>query len=207
MLYNVTHSRKEPNVGYTHTSRQPHERRTTMDAGITQDSTQNKLILLFVFDKMETVLTESTVLDLCCYKNNWIDFTNCKQALYDVVQNGFVYKSAPMGGGEELYDLTAEGRWCLKNFYTRIPSSVRQVISDDIKKKRIDYRRKQDYSATYEKCPDGSYDVILKIVEPTKTTLEVKLNVMTRSLAKFIEKSWQEKAPTVYSKISEILMD
>ena len=78
---------------------------------------------------------------------------------------------------------------------------------DDIKKKRIDYRRKQDYSATYEKCPDGSYDVILKIVEPTKTTLEVKLNVMTRSLAKFIEKSWQEKAPTVYSKISEILMD
>ena len=47
-----------------------------MQAGITQDSTTNKLILLFVFDKMETALTESTILDLCCYKNNWIDF-NC----------------------------------------------------------------------------------------------------------------------------------
>ena len=144
-----------------------------MDTGITQDSTQNKLILLFVFDKMETALTESTVIDLCSYKNNWIDYTNCKQALYEVVQNGFVYKSVPSGGGEELYDLTAEGRWCLKNFYTRIPGSVRQLISDDIKKKRIVYRRKQDYVATYEKCQDGTYDVILKIVEPTKTTLEV----------------------------------
>ena len=81
-----------------------------MDTGITQDSTQNKLILLFVFDKMETALTESTVIDLCSYKNNWIDYTNCKQALYEVVQNGFVYKSVPSGGGEELYDLTAEGR-------------------------------------------------------------------------------------------------
>lgn len=178
-----------------------------MDSGITQDPTLNKLILLFVFDKMETALTESTIIDLCSYKNNWIDYTNCKQALYDVVQNNFVYKSVPMGGGEELYDLTADGRWCLKNFYTRIPGSVRQLISDDIKKKRIVYRRKQDYVATYEKCPDGTYDVLLKIVEPTKTTLEVKFNVMTRSLAKYLEKSWQEKAPTVYSKISETLMD
>ena len=38
-----------------------------MQAGITQDKTTNKLILLFVFDKMETAMTESTVLDLCSY--------------------------------------------------------------------------------------------------------------------------------------------
>ena len=178
-----------------------------MQAGITQDGKMNKIILLFVFDKMETALTEATILDLCSYKNNWIDYTNCKQALFDVVDNGFIYKSAPMGGGEELYDLTAEGRWCLKNFYTRIPSSVRQLIAYDIKKMRLHYRRRQDYVATYAKCPDGSYDVILKIVEPTKTTLEVKLNVMTRNIAKYLERSWQEKAPTVYSKISETLID
>ena len=178
-----------------------------MQAGITQDSTINKLILLFVFDKMEAALTEATILDLCSYKNNWIDFTNCKQTLLDLVQNAFVYKSVPMGGRDELYDLTAEGRWCLKNFYKRIPSSVRQLIADDIKRKRIDYRRSQDYLATYVKCEDGSYDVILKIIEPTKTTLEVKLNVMTRSIAKYLERTWQEKAPTVYSKISDTLID
>ena len=61
--------------------------------------------------------------------------------------------------------------------------------------------------ATYTKCPDGSYDVILKIIEPTKTTLEVRLNVMTRSIAKYIERTWQDKAPSVYSKISDTLID
>ena len=183
-----------------------HKERKTMQAGITQDTTINKLILLFVFDKMETALTESTVLELCSYKNNWIDFANCKQTLLDVVDNGFVYKS-DNGTGESFYDLTAEGRWCLKNFYTRIPSSVRQLISDDIKKKRIEYRRRQDYVATYTKCPDGSYDVVLKIIEPTKTTLEVKFNVMTRNIAKYIERTWQDKAPTVYSRISDTLID
>lgn len=177
----------------------------TMQAGITQDSTINKLILLFVFDKMETALTEDTILTLCSYQNNWIDFTNCKQTLLDVVDNGFVYKSDNASGC--FYDLTAEGRWCLKNFYTRIPSSVRQLISEDIKTKRIEYRRRQDYVATYVKCPDGSYDVILKIIEPTKTTLEVKLNVMTRNIAKYVERTWREKAPTVYSKIQDTLID
>ena len=178
----------------------------SMQAGITQDSTTNKLILLFVFDKMDTALTESTILDLCCYKNNWIDFTNCKQTLLDGVDNGLVHKSQN-ATGDCFYDLTAEGRWCLKNFYTRIPSSVRQLISEDIKTKRIEYRRRQDYVATYTKCPDGSYDVILKIIEPTKTTLEVRLNVMTRSIAKYIERTWQDKAPSVYSKISDTLID
>lgn len=179
-----------------------------MQAGITQDSTQNKLIMLFVFDKMETAMTESTILDLCAYKNNWIDFTNCKETLAAVITDGFVYKTTPLGRNTDvLYDLTTEGRVCLAHFYTRIPSSVRQMISDEIKRKRIEYRRRQDYVANYEKCADGSYNVILRIDEPTKTTLEIKLNVMTRNIAKHLERTWQEKAPSVYSKIEELLIE
>lgn len=179
-----------------------------MQAGITQDKTTNKLILLFVFDKMETAMTESTILDLCSYKNNWIDFANCKETLADIVSNGFVYKTKPMGKDtEELYDLTTEGRVCLANFYTRIPSSVRKIISEHINLKRREYRRRQDYVANYVKCPDSSYNVTLRIDEATKTTLEISLNVMTRGTAKQIEKSWQEKAPLVYSKLEELLID
>ena len=48
-----------------------------MQAGITQDSTLNKLILLFVLDKMETALTEATILDLCSYKNNLTEIQFC----------------------------------------------------------------------------------------------------------------------------------
>lgn len=179
-----------------------------MQAGITQDATLNKLILLFIFDKMETAMTESTIIDLCSYKNNWIDYTNCKQTLYDVLANGFVYKSKTHAkGSEDVYDLTTEGRVCLHHFYARIPSSVRQIISDDIKKKRIEYRRRQDYVATYDKCPDGSYDVLLRIDEVNKTTLEIKINVMSRNAAKYLERSWQAKAPLAYSKLEELLLE
>lgn len=179
-----------------------------MQTGLTQDKTINKLIMLFVFDKMETAMTESTILDLCFTKNNWISFANCKETLLDIVNSGFVYKTQPMGKDiEVLYDLTTEGRVCLANFYTRIPSSIRKLISEHINLKRREYRRRQDYVANYEKCPDGSYNVTLRIDEATKTALEINLNVTTRSTAKQIEKAWQEKAPLVYSKLEELLID
>ena len=177
-----------------------------MQSGITQDSTQNKLMMLFVFDKMETAMTEATILDLCSYKNNWIDHLNCVSTLAELVQNGFLYKIASPTN-DLLYDLTTEGRVCLAHFYVRIPSSVREMISNDIKKKRIEYRRKQDYVATYVKKDDGTYDVILKIEEHAKTPLEIKLNVMTRNIAKYVEKTWQDKASVIYSKLQDTLID
>ncbi|MBQ2723690.1 MAG: DUF4364 family protein [Clostridia bacterium] len=178
-----------------------------MTAGITQDSTQNKLILLFVFDKMETAMTASTILDLCTYKNNWIDYANCVNTLSELERNNFIYKTYVNGGGDPLYDLTTEGRVCLAHFYVRIPSSVREVISATIKKSRIEYRRRQDYIANYQKREDGSYDVTLRIEEATKVTLEIHLNVMTRNTAKYIEKRWQDKAATVYTKLQDILVE
>ena len=54
------------------------------------DSTQNKLLLLFVFDKMEMPLSEQTILEMCCSANNWINYIDCKQALMQLIDANFV---------------------------------------------------------------------------------------------------------------------
>ena len=41
------------------------------------ETSVNKLILLFVFDKMETALSERTVLDMCTSSNDWINYMDC----------------------------------------------------------------------------------------------------------------------------------
>ena len=45
------------------------------------DTFLNKLILLFVFDKMEVPLSESTILDMCSSANQWINYMDCKPLL------------------------------------------------------------------------------------------------------------------------------
>lgn len=172
----------------------------------TEDSTLNKLILLFIFDKMEMPLTESTIMDLCQNKNNWMDFVSCKFALEQLVEAKFLVK---MEGGknETFYNITVQGRVCLAHFFVRIPSTLRENITNYVKNSRMIYRRKQEYSSSYEKRDDGTYDVVLSITDTVMPALEIKINVPNRNIAKHIDKHWGEKAPGIYAQLYDGLVE
>ncbi|MBR7110949.1 MAG: DUF4364 family protein [Clostridia bacterium] len=56
-----------------------------------QDSTLNKLILLFVFEKMEIPVSEETLVELCSSDNEWIpNYLECKETLVQLLDAGFV---------------------------------------------------------------------------------------------------------------------
>ena len=41
------------------------------------ETSVNKLILLFVFDKMESPLSERTLVDMCTSSNDWLNYMDC----------------------------------------------------------------------------------------------------------------------------------
>ncbi|MEG1528574.1 MAG: DUF4364 family protein [Clostridia bacterium] len=174
--------------------------------GLTQDSTQNKLILLFIIDQMEMPLAESTIFDLCQNKNNWIEYLDCKIALEQLVEAKFVCKVGN-GTGEPFYNITVEGRVCLAHFFVRIPSSTRDVIKSYISANRMSYRRRQEYNSTYTKKEDGTYDVILRIIDNLQVSLEIKICVPNRNVAKYLDKTWGDKATKAYSQIYDLLIE
>ena len=173
----------------------------------TLDNTQNKLLLLFVFDKMEIPLSEDTIVDLCCNTNNWITYIDCKQALSQLLEANFIFRMNNNSATKPLYTITPEGRVCLAHFFVRIPSSLREIGSEKVKVSRLSYRRKQEYFSDYRKNADGTYDVALKILEPTQAILEININVPNRATAKWIYQKWEEKATQVYSSIYDILVE
>lgn len=170
------------------------------------DSTQSKLILLFVFDKMEVPLSENTIVDMCCVNNNWINQLECRPLLSQLIEAGFLYNISA-SHNETLYTITPEGRLCLAHFFIRIPSSLRELISEYVKNNRTNYRKKQEYQTDYYKNADNSYTVVLKIIEPSQPVLEIKMTVPSRHSAKWINKQWVEKAAQVYASLYDILID
>lgn len=170
------------------------------------DNTIYKLIVLFVFDKMEIPITEKTLLDLCSTDNNWLNYMECKETLSGLIDAGFVYHSDDSANGK-LYSITPDGRLCLSHFFIRIPSTLRESIAEYIKSNRIKYRKKQEYFSDYFKNPDGSYTVVLKIIEPGRPLLDLKLNVADRHKAKWIFKNWEENAPQIYSALYSMLVE
>ena len=169
------------------------------------DATLNKLIILFVFDKMEVPLSENTILDMCCSSNNWIAYMDCQPVIAQLLEHGFICDIS--ASGEPMYAITPDGRVCLANFFVKIPASTREEISVFIKQNRLKYRRKQECVADYYMNKDGTYTVYLKIIEPVQPLLELKFVVPNRQTAKNIYKKWEKKAANVYSLIYDNLVD
>lgn len=169
------------------------------------DSSLYKLIILFVFDKMEAPLSENTILDMCCSANNWVAYMDCIPIINQLKEVNWIANIAT--SGEALYSITPDGRTCLANFFVNIPTSIRKDISSFIKLNKFKYRRKQECSADYFMNKDGTYTVYLKILEPSQPLMELKFVVPNRQVAKDIYKKWEEKATNVYSVIYDNLVD
>ncbi len=172
----------------------------------TNNTTISKLVLLYVFDNMEMPLTDASITEMCCSQNTWISYITCKEVLTDLLDTGFIIESTN-SSGDKYYTITNDGRSCLSYFFTKIPASLREEIASFIKANRLAFRRRQEYFRDYYKNADGSYTVLLRIVEPLGTKLELKLNAPNRAVAKQIYKRWEEKASDVYAAIYNILID
>jgi len=166
------------------------------------DNTVDKLILLYVLDKMEIPLTENSILEICSSQNNWINWMSCKDLLSQLIDAKFVYKPNT-NSDESRYNITVSGRGCLSQFYTKIPASLRDNIAKFAEENKMQFKRNQEYIAKSYKNEDGSYTVDLKILEPLTTesifTLSIKTD--TRHNATIACKKWRETAANVYEYI------
>ena len=170
----------------------------------------NKLIMLFVLDKMEIPLTEDSILDICSVKNDWItNYMDCKAIIHDLVASKLLYKMGDAEQGKELFNLTYEGRECLSYLYRRIPFETRESISQYLQANKLNVKSSQEYSATYSKNDDGSYNVTLKIYEPLITVpmFELKIKAPSRQSANEAIHKWKSQAPIIYESIYENLIN
>lgn len=166
----------------------------------------HSLTLLFVFDKMEIPLNESSLTEMCCAKNNWISYMDFRPALHNLVTNKWIFTDNPSDTRESSFDITADGRTCLSYLHYKIPASVRSQIVDYANANRMLYRRRQEYYKNYYE-ENGEYIADLKILESNKPMLEIKLHVDSKPAAKNINFKWEENAAKIYQILKETLID
>lgn len=173
---------------------------------ISNNSTVSKLLLLYVFDKIDMPMTEDTITEICCFRNNWLSFITCKEIISELVDTNFIIATTKPNT-KTLYSITADGRSCLNYFFMKIPISTREEIVAYIRKNRMDFKRKQEYIADYFQNIDGTYTVLMRIVDTTGIKFELKMIVDNRATARTMYKNWEEKAGSVYALIFDTLTE
>lgn len=172
------------------------------------DNTVNKLILLFIMDKMEIPLTEDSIIDICTSRNSWLKYMDCKDVMWQLLDVGYIAKTTT-SDDENRYNITYEGRNCLSHFFLKIPSSTREEITTFAKTYRMDFKRAQEYAGTYFKNTDGSYTASLKIRDPleSQNLFEIKIVFPSRKAAIKATKKWKDNAPLIFENAYETLSD
>ena len=166
----------------------------------------NKLILLFVFDKMESALSERTIVEMCTVANSWLNYMDCKELIPRLLDDGFICRCAS-NEEEPLYTITSDGRSSLNSFYINIPKSLRSEISAYIKQNSGKLRNRQECKSDYYQNADGTYTIYVKILAPVQPMLELKFVVPNKKTAQNIYKNWESKASELYSAIYDTLVD
>ncbi len=170
------------------------------------ETSVNKLIMLFIFDKMETALSERTIVEMCTAGNNWLNYMDCMELLPRLLEDGFICRVSPPEE-EAMYIITSDGRESLNSFYINIPKSIREEISAFVKNNSGKLRNRQECKSDYYQNVDGTYTVLLKILAPGQPMLDLKFVIPDKKTAQNIYKNWESKASDLYSAIYETLVD
>lgn len=152
---------------------------------------------------MAIPISEETVLDICSGENDWLPYMECKQYLSELIDTNLLYRVPK----SELINITQDGVSCLSLFYTRVPSSMRDGISDYVNENRMRFKKRQSYFCDYSKNADGTYTVIMRINTDYSTLMELKLVVSSPQHAKYLYKNWVDKASQTYALIHDSLLE
>lgn len=171
------------------------------------DTKLSKLILLYVFDKVEIALTENTIMDICWSRNNWLNYMEIVDIIPGLIEMKFLtkIKDADL---EERFSITELGRGCLSHFYHQIPENLRNEIADFCKENRMELKRAQEYVSSFTKIKDDNYVATLKIKDITEANaIDIKIKFPTRQQAVNACKLWKKNAPFIYGSLYEALTE
>lgn len=163
------------------------------------NETTTKLIMLYIFQKLNIPLTENSIVDVFTSKNDWVKYIDYKNYLTQLLENGLV-RVVGNSKTEPRYTISESGNDCLFHFKGKIPVSIKESIEKFAAANRDEIKLSQENTYEYYQNRDGTYDVKLKIknVGLDENLLEMSIKVPAKANAVYLCKNWPHKAEQLY---------
>ena len=168
----------------------------------TNNLAQDKVLILYILDKLKRDITSSNLFRLISNVNN-MNYFYFRQILIDLVDSKLI---ASYNKDEfPVFEITEEGKNSLELTIDILPG-LTKLQSDTVLKNELN-NIINEASITSEYIPEdeNNFTVKCKIIENNITIFEVKTFAGSRERAKAISDNWKANANNIYPKIIDLL--
>ena len=173
-----------------------------MQLDVNERVAENKLLILYLIDKLNFELTNSQIAKLVINIQE-INYFYLQQYISQLIEDKFV--ECRIENNNRFYKITSSGKQALEFFKTMIRASTRTTIDNIIKQHIASLRTEMQVLADYIPLNDNEYSVTCSISEDSISLIDLKLYAGTKEQAKFICRNWEKNSQQIYSDIIRIL--
>ena len=167
--------------------------------GETVVQTENKLLLLYLINKMDIPLSNAQISQFAL-EENFMDYFVLQQTLADMVQAGYLETSQE--NNTTRYAVTDEGVTTLEYLEKQIDVDIRARITKYVTENSKTIKKEFEINANYFYDHDNrEFIVKCGLYEDETMLMEISLSVVAREQAKFICKNWRENVNQLYGNI------
>jgi len=166
-------------------------------------SALNKLIVLYILDRIEIALTNTQITNIIL-ENNIINYFSLQECVAELEQSDLIKLEESQG--RLTYEISETGQRTVAMFQDKIPKSVKTLINDYVTKNKDRIKMESEVFADFTKNNENEYVVSLKAIENGIVLIDLKLNVVSSKQAKQICDKWKTSSGKIYGQIMDSLI-
>ena len=165
---------------------------------------ENKLIILYLVEKMGIALSNSEICQFSLEKN-YMDYFSVQQYLSELVDAGWLEKNRDKNNTR--YTLTDEGEEIIHYFIKHISEEAKNEINLYVQENSRRIRAVYEVTAHYFLELNNDYLVKCTLCDGDGTNLmEISVPVATQQQAQMICKNWKKNVSRLYGNILTLLI-
>ena len=170
-----------------------------MDDEKTGLSVENKLLILYLIDKMDLPLSRSQITEFA-NECDYMDYYTLQQTLAEMVEDKYLEKTQE--NNNTRFSISDEGLTALEYFEKHIPGATRarinKYVHDNFNSVKKDYEITANYFLDNE---TNEYIVKCGVYDDEKILMEINISVVSRDQAKLILNNWKTRVNVMYMNI------
>lgn len=173
-----------------------------MSLGSSRELAENKLILLYIIDKLNMPLT-NTHLTKFVLENKFMNYFLLQQYLNEMCDNNLL--ACSMTDGKNAYTITESGKQTLEYLLNIIPQGIKNLLDSQLGATKKDIRNETRITADYVPGKENEFIVDCKVDEEDFSLIQLKVTVGTKTDARSICENWKKHSQEIYAELIEII--